>query len=134
MTYHMPPFPFKIPKLDPRWRPSSWRPWHPCHTHFVQLYPQPLYTASQVRTTSRSWDTGVLTDLCLTLYYAKPGAQNIVKEIKQYQGRWLQHVQRMDTNRLPKQAPKYKPKGRRNIGRPRNRWRDQLHLENQGTG
>jgi hypothetical protein len=36
-------------------------------THFVQLYPQPLYTASQVRTTSRSWDKRVLTDLCLTL-------------------------------------------------------------------
>ena len=26
------------------------------------------------------------------------GAQNIVKEIKQYQKKWLQHVQRMDTN------------------------------------
>jgi len=26
------------------------------------------YTASQVRTTSRLWDKGVLTDLCLTLY------------------------------------------------------------------
>jgi len=37
-------------------------------THFVRLYPQPLYTASQVRTTCRSWDKGVLTDLCLTLY------------------------------------------------------------------
>jgi len=43
----------------------------------------------------------------------KTGAQNIVKEIKQYQGKWLQHVQRMDTNRLPKQALQYKPKGRR---------------------
>jgi len=40
----------------------------------------------------------------------------------------------MDTNRLPKQALKYKPKGRRNIGRHRKRWRDQLHLEDQGTG
>ena len=29
------------------------------------------------------------------------GAQNIVKEIKQYQEKWLQHVQRMDTNRIP---------------------------------
>ena len=64
----------------------------------------------------------------------KTGAQNIVKEIKQYQKKWLQHVQRMDTNRLPKQALQYKPEGRRNIGRPRKRWRDQLHLEEQGRG
>jgi len=63
----------------------------------------------------------------------KTGAQNIVKEIKQYQKKWLQHVQRIDTNRLPKQA-QYKPKVRRNIGRPRKRWRDQLHLEDQETG
>jgi len=31
-------------------------------------------------------------------------------------------------------ALQYKPKGRRNIGRPRKRRRDQLHLEDQGTG
>ena len=31
----------------------------------------------------------------------KTGAQNTVKEIKQYQKKWLQHAQRMDTNRLP---------------------------------
>ena len=53
---------------------------------------------------------------------------------KQYQEKWLQHVQRKDTNRLPKQALQYKPKGRRNVGRPRKRWRDQLRLEDQGTG
>ena len=40
----------------------------------------------------------------------KTGAQNKVKEIKQYQEKWLKHVQRMDTNRLPKQALQYKPK------------------------
>jgi len=40
----------------------------------------------------------------------KTGTQNIVKEIKQYQKKWLQQVQRMDTNRLPKQALQYKPK------------------------
>ena len=62
----------------------------------------------------------------------KTGAENIVKEIKQYKEKWLQHVQRMDTKRLPKQAVQYKPKGRRNIGRPRKRWRDQR--EDQGTG
>jgi hypothetical protein len=59
----------------------------------------------------------------------KTGAQNIVKEIKQYQEKWLQHVQRMDTNRIPKQALQYKPTGRRHIGRPRKRWRDQFHFE-----
>jgi len=36
----------------------------------------------------------------------KTGAENIVKEIKQYQKMWLQH----DTNRIPKQALQYKPK------------------------
>ena len=40
----------------------------------------------------------------------KTGAENIVKEIKQYQERWLQHIQRMDKNRIPKQALQYKPK------------------------
>jgi len=29
--------------------------------------------------------------------------------------KWLQHVQRMDTNRIPKQALQYKPKGRRTL-------------------
>ena len=41
----------------------------------------------------------------------KTGAENTVKEIKQYQEKWLQHIQRMDTNRIPKQALQYKPKG-----------------------
>jgi len=59
----------------------------------------------------------------------KTGAQNIVKEIKQYQKKWLQHVQRMGRNRLPRQALKYRAEGRRNIGRPKKRWRDQLHFE-----
>jgi hypothetical protein len=63
----------------------------------------------------------------------KTGTQNIVKEIKQYEEKLLQHIQRMNTNRIPKQALQYKPKGRRNIGRPRKRWRDQRYLEDQGT-
>ena len=65
----------------------------------------------------------------------KKGKQNIVKEIKQYQKKWLQHVQRMDRNRLPRQALKYRPTGRRNIGRRR---RDEgtnstLRPKEQGT-
>jgi hypothetical protein len=64
----------------------------------------------------------------------KIGVQNIVLEIKQYQRDWLQHVERMGTDRMPKQGLKYRPKGKRSIGHPRNRWRDQLQLEGQRTG
>jgi len=32
----------------------------------------------------------------------KNGIGNIVKGIKQYQKKWLHHVQRIDTNRIPK--------------------------------
>jgi hypothetical protein len=56
-------------------------------------------------------------------------AQNIVKEITQYQQKWLQHVQRVGTDRLPQQALRYRPEGRRNLGRPKKRWTDQIHLE-----
>jgi hypothetical protein len=51
----------------------------------------------------------------------KTGAQNIVKEIKHYQQKWLQHVERVGTNILPKQALNYRPEGRRNLGRPKKR-------------
>jgi hypothetical protein len=40
----------------------------------------------------------------------------------------------MYKNRLPRQALHYRPNGQRNIGRPRKRWADQLHLEDYGTG
>ena len=40
----------------------------------------------------------------------KTGAQSIVKGIKQYQKKWLQHVQRMERNRIPKQALRYRSK------------------------
>ena len=39
-------------------------------------------------------------ELCCQCIREETGAQNTVKEIKGYQEKWLQHVQRMDTNRL----------------------------------
>jgi hypothetical protein len=54
----------------------------------------------------------------------KLGVQNIVLEIKQHQREWLQHVERTDTDRIPKQALRYRPKGKRSTGRPRKRWKD----------
>ena len=68
------------------------------------------------------------------MWNIKTRALNIVEKIKQYQNKWLQHVQGMDTNRLPRQALRYRPKERRNIGRPKKRWRDQLRFEDQGPG
>jgi hypothetical protein len=37
--------------------------------------------------------------------------------------KWLQHIQRMDTNRIPRQALRYRPEGRRNVRRQKKRWR-----------
>jgi hypothetical protein len=59
----------------------------------------------------------------------KTRAHNIVKGIKQCHKKWQQNVQRVDRKRIPKQALQYTPKERRNIGRPRKKWGDQLYLE-----
>jgi hypothetical protein len=59
----------------------------------------------------------------------KLGVQNILLEIKQYQREWLQDVERMGRDRIPKQALKCRPKGKRSVGRLRKRWKDRFHLE-----
>jgi hypothetical protein len=56
---------------------------------------------------------------------------NIVEDIKQYQRRWVDHLERMDRSRLPRLAFQYQPQGWRDRGRPRARWKDQEHLELQ---
>ena len=48
-----------------------------------------------------------------------PGIQD--ERIKFIQN-WINHLDRMDNNRHPKHALNYKPRGRRNRGRPRKRW------------
>ena len=35
---------------------------------------------------------------------------------------WINHLERVDNTRLPKHALNYKPRGRRDRGRPRKRW------------
>ena len=39
-----------------------------------------------------------------------------------YKQNWINHLERMDNNRIPKHALNYKPRGRRDRGRPRKRW------------
>jgi hypothetical protein len=46
------------------------------------------------------------------------GLQNIVLEIRQYQEKWLQHCDRVDTNRIPKPALKNKQKFEKERGTP----------------
>ena len=39
-----------------------------------------------------------------------------------YKQNWTDHLERMDNSRLLKHALTYKPRGRRDRGRPRKRW------------
>ena len=39
-----------------------------------------------------------------------------------YKQNWISHLERMDSIRLPKHALNYKPRGRRDRGRPWKRW------------
>jgi hypothetical protein len=56
---------------------------------------------------------------------------NIVEDIKQYQRRWVDHLERMDRSRLPRLAFQYQPREWRDRGRLRARWKNQEHLELQ---
>jgi hypothetical protein len=55
--------------------------------------------------------------------------EHVVDEIQSYLNNWLQHVKRMEHSRIPRMALEYKPKIKRDVGRPKTRWRDQEHLQ-----
>ena len=55
------------------------------------------------------------------------GIQDMRLKYKQY---WINHLERMDNTRLLKHALNYKPRGRRDRGRPRKRWQ----FVDAGTG
>lgn len=48
--------------------------------------------------------------------------KSIIQQVCDYKKRWIDHLQRMDYGRFPKLAWNYKPRGRRDPGRPRKRW------------
>ena len=46
-----------------------------------------------------------------------------IQDLKlKYKQNWINHLERMDNSRLPIHALNYKPRGRRDRGRPRKRW------------
>jgi hypothetical protein len=51
---------------------------------------------------------------------------DINSRIKYYQMKWLKNLERMEQNRIPKLLLNYKPRGRRDQGRPCRRWREQF--------
>jgi len=50
----------------------------------------------------------------------------ILDKIDEYGRKWFQHMQRMPQNRILLKSYRYRPQGRRTIGRPKKRWREQL--------
>lgn len=52
---------------------------------------------------------------------------NMNVKLKEYRGKWKEHLQRMDDSRLPKKIFAYEPKGKRSLGRPRKRWLETSH-------
>ena len=61
----------------------------------------------------------------LHLVFQIPGIQDVGTKQN-----CINHLERLDNNRLPKHALNYKPRGRRNRGYPRKRWQ----RVNAGTG
>jgi hypothetical protein len=51
--------------------------------------------------------------------------KSTVSKIDEYRQNWKSHVERMENFRFPKAALHYKPRGRRDPGRPTNRLSDQ---------
>ena len=50
----------------------------------------------------------------------------ILDKIGEYRRIWLSHLQTMSQNWFPLKSYHYRPQGRRTIGRPKERWREQL--------
>ena len=56
---------------------------------------------------------------------------NIIRFIKSQRLKWLSHVERMQKDREDKKIYKWKPFAFRPIGRPKNRWEDDVRKDLQ---
>jgi hypothetical protein len=53
------------------------------------------------------------------------GISSLSEKITEYRNKWKAHLQRIEHTRIPPQAYKYQPSGKRDIDRPRRIWRQQ---------
>ena len=56
----------------------------------------------------------------------EPKITGIIDKTDEYRLNWPLHLQTMPQNRIPLKSYHYRPQGRRTIGRPKKRWREQL--------
>ena len=61
-------------------------------------------------------------------------SSNIVRVIKSTRMRWARHVARMGERRGVYSALVGKPEGKRSLGRPKNRWEDNVKMDLQEVG
>ena len=59
---------------------------------------------------------------------------DVVRFVKTKRMAWLRHVMRMEGKRIPKRVLEWKPTGRRNRGRPRKRWIEDIKEDIQIMG
>ena len=52
----------------------------------------------------------------------------ILDKIDEYRRDCLSHLQRIPQNRIPLKSYRYRPQGKRTIGRPKKRWHEQLYV------
>jgi hypothetical protein len=60
--------------------------------------------------------------------------ENIVKRIKGQRISWLDHLERMGEDRMPKKIFTQKMEGTRRRGRPRKRWKEEVERDLQVLG
>jgi len=59
---------------------------------------------------------------------------DIVRFVKSKRMAWLGYVMRMESKRIPKRVLEWKPTGRRNRGRPKKRWIEDIEEDIQIMG
>jgi hypothetical protein len=58
----------------------------------------------------------------------------ITEFIYQYRKNWREHVDRMSSDRIPKNILNYQRKGKRNVGRPLKTWKDSCEIPSSHGG
>jgi hypothetical protein len=71
---------------------------------------------------------------CIMMNFSLYSSPNIVRVIKSRRLRWVEHVAHMGEGRGVYRVLVGKPKGKRPLGRPRNKWEDNIKLDLRETG